>query len=58
MIENSPESFTALPNPALQQTIRLLARLGKERFFGKLILSYESGQITYVRKEEVLKMTP
>jgi hypothetical protein len=43
------------PSPALQQTIRLLARLGRERFFGKLTLSFEAGNIVTLRKEETLK---
>jgi hypothetical protein len=43
------------PSMALQQTIRLLARLGRERFFGKLTLSFEAGNIVTLRKEETLK---
>lgn len=45
------------PSSALQQTIRLLARLGRERFFGKLTLSFEAGNIVTLRKEETLKPT-
>jgi len=37
---------------ALTNTIRLLARLGRERFFGKLTLSFEVGNIITVRKED------
>ena len=41
--------------PALTQTIRLLARLGRERFYGKLTISFEDGNIVSLRKEETLK---
>jgi hypothetical protein len=44
-----------VPSVALQQTIHLLARLGRERFFGKLTLSFEAGNITILRKEETIK---
>jgi hypothetical protein len=39
----------------LAQTIRLLARLGRERFFGKLTISFEAGNIVTLRKEQTLK---
>ena len=37
------------------QTIRLLVRLGRERFFGKLTISFEAGSIVTLRKEQTLK---
>jgi hypothetical protein len=57
---SSPE-FSEVPatqttyQPALTQTIRLLARLGRERFYGKLTISFEDGNIVSLRKEETLK---
>jgi len=45
----------AQSNSALLQTTRLLARLGRERFYGKLTLSFEAGNIVSLRKEETLK---
>jgi hypothetical protein len=39
----------------LAQTIRLLARLGRERFFGKLTISFEAGNIVTLRKEQTFK---
>jgi len=41
--------------PALTQTIRLLAKLGREGFYGKLTISFEAGNIVSLRKEETLK---
>ena len=56
-LENSKPSAPSpeAPSVALQQTIRLLARLGREKFFGKLTLSFEAGNIVVLRKEETLK---
>jgi len=55
-LENSKHSASPeVPSPAFQQTIRLLARLGREKFFGKLTLSFEAGNIVTLRKEEMLK---
>jgi hypothetical protein len=45
----------AQPDSALVQTTRLLARLGRDRFYGKLTLSFEAGNIVSLRKEETLK---
>ena len=42
-------------NSGLAQTIRLLARLGREKFFGKLTISFEAGNIVTLRKEQTLK---
>jgi hypothetical protein len=52
---NSQTPDTQSPTPGLQQTIRLLARLGREKFFGRLTLSFEAGNIVTLRKEETLK---
>jgi len=54
---DAPElPITQIPcQPALTQTIRLLARLGRERFYGKLTISFEAGNIVSLRKEETLK---
>jgi hypothetical protein len=49
-----PATQTAC-QPALTQTIRLLARLGRERFYGKLTICYEAGNIVSLRKEETFK---
>ena len=59
----APESPKDSPQPvsanqadsALTHTIRLLARLGRERFFGKLTISFEAGNIVTLRKEQTLK---
>jgi hypothetical protein len=40
---------------ALAQTIRLLARLGKERFFGKVTVNFQDGKIMLLHKEESIK---
>jgi hypothetical protein len=40
---------------ALAHTIRLLARLGRERFFGKVTISFQEGKIATIYKEECLK---
>jgi hypothetical protein len=45
----------SLPESALTNTIRLLARLGREKFDGKIVISFEAGAITTLRKEETLK---
>ena len=45
------------PDNGLAQTIRLLARLGRERFFGKLTISFEAGNIVTLRKEQTFKPT-
>jgi len=42
---------------ALAHTIRLLARLVRERFFGKVTISFEAGNIVILRKEQTLKPT-
>jgi len=42
---------------ALAHTIRLLARLVRERFFGKVTISFEAGNIVTLRKEQTLKPT-
>jgi hypothetical protein len=44
----------AVPD-ALSNTIRLLARLGREKFYGKIVISFEAGAITTLRKEETIK---
>jgi hypothetical protein len=46
---------TREPESALTNTIRLLARLGRERFYGKIVISFEAGAITTLRKEETIK---
>jgi len=43
------------PESALTNTIRLLARLGRERFFGKLTIEYKNGDIIVIRREETIK---
>lgn len=40
---------------ALTHTIRLLAGLVRERFFGKVTISFEAGSIVTLRKEQTLK---
>ncbi len=45
----------SVPESALTNTIRLLARLGRERFYGKIVISFEAGAITTLRKEETIK---
>ena len=58
-----PESPKDVPRPAsayhadsaLTHTIRLLARLVRERFFGKVTISFEAGNIVTLRKEQTLK---
>jgi len=40
---------------ALTHTIRLLAKLVRERFFGKVTISFEAGSIVTLRKEQTLK---
>lgn len=50
-----PQTTFPAQDSALTQTIRLLARLGRERFFGKLTISFEAGNIVTLRKEETLK---
>lgn len=42
---------------ALTRTIRLLAQLARERFFGKVTISFEAGNIVTLRKEQTLKPT-
>jgi len=42
---------------ALAHTIRLLARLVRKRFFGKVTISFEAGNIVILRKEQTLKPT-
>jgi hypothetical protein len=39
-----------------EQYIQLIRQLSKERFFGKLILQFESGMIVLARKEETIKL--
>jgi hypothetical protein len=59
----APESTKDSPQPvsanqadsALTHTIRLLARLVRERFFGKVTISFEAGNIVMLRKEQTLK---
>jgi hypothetical protein len=40
---------------ALTQTIRFLARLGRERFFGKVTVNFQDGKIMLLHKEESIK---
>jgi len=55
-LENpKPEAPGVALDGAMAQTIRLLARLGRERFYGKVTLSFEAGNIATIRKEETLK---
>jgi hypothetical protein len=56
-MNNSVENPKApeAPSPELANTIRLLARLGRERFFGKLTIEYKNGEIVVIRREETLK---
>jgi hypothetical protein len=52
-----PEAQTAQAevHPALANTIRLLARLGREKFFGKLTIELKDGVIVVIRREETIK---
>ena len=43
------------PESALTNTIRLLARLGRERFYGKLTIEFKEGAIVVIRREETIK---
>jgi len=43
------------PSDDLQATIRLLARLSRDRFYGIVSVSFVNGRITHIRKEENLK---
>jgi len=45
------------PDAELTQTIRLLARLGRERFFGKVTINFQDGKIMLIHKEECIKPT-
>jgi hypothetical protein len=53
----SPSDSSVLPTSqiALTQTTRLPAKLVRERFYGKLAISFEAGNIVSLRKEETLK---
>jgi hypothetical protein len=42
-------------NPATANTIRLLAKLCREKFFGKLTIEFRDGQISVIRREETIK---
>jgi hypothetical protein len=54
--KDSPQPISAnQTDSALTQTIRLLARLGRESFFGKVTISFEAGSIVTLRKEQTLK---
>ena len=50
-----PEAPAAPLDSAMAQTIRLLARLGREKFFGKVTVSFQEGKIATIYKEECLK---
>jgi hypothetical protein len=39
----------------MAQTIRFLARLGRERFFGKVTVNFQDGKILLLHKEESIK---
>jgi hypothetical protein len=44
------------PQPdSLTNTIRLLAKLCREKFFGKLTIEFRDGQISVIRREETIK---
>jgi hypothetical protein len=45
------------PDAELTLTIRLLARLGRERFFGKVTINFQDGKIMLLHKEECIKPT-
>jgi hypothetical protein len=45
---------SAQPAP-LTNTIRLLAQLSREKFFGKLTIEFRDGQISVIRREETIK---
>jgi len=45
------------PDVELTQTVRLLARLGRERFFGKVTINFQDGKIMLIHKEECIKPT-
>ena len=59
--ESSPQTphasseLASQGDSGLTHTIRLLARLVRERFFGKLTISFEAGRIVTLRKEQTLK---
>jgi hypothetical protein len=55
MISSSDSSVLPTSQIALTQTTRLLAKLARERFYGKLTISFEAGNIVSLRKEETLK---
>lgn len=46
-LEHQPDSLT--------NTIRLLAKLVREKFFGKLTIEFRDGQISVIRREETIK---
>jgi len=44
------------PQPdSLTNTIRLIAKLVREKFFGKLTIEFRDGQISVIRREETIK---
>jgi len=46
---------TPSPSEELQTSIRYIARLCAEKYFGKLVLSFEDGKITLLRREENIR---
>ena len=48
-------SNTATLNEDLQATIRLLARLSREHFYGKVSLSFQNGVIKHITQEQSVK---
>jgi len=48
--EIAPAQPTALTN-----TIRLLAKLSREEFYGKVTIEFRDGQVSVIRREETIK---
>ena len=55
MLQPKPQPDPPQPSEDLQATIRLLARLARESFYGKVEVSFLQGRIVHIRKEENLK---
>lgn len=50
-----PETKNPSVENAMAQTVRLLARLAREHFFGKVTVNFQDGKIMLIHKEESIK---
>jgi len=55
MSDTKQPSAAPILDESLQDVVRMVARLSKDCFHGKLTLHYQAGKVSYITKEENIR---